>query len=394
MVDVSQNQFSSINHGKPWPVNSSAAKTKYVSLAGNRNLLIHFQSFIELFTKTVDFVESPSILNVSFCDIKSPVLANLYYFETMSTCDMRGNNFYGPLPDFFEDFSLLTYFDVSTNNLTGSFPPGIQNLNSLQYLDISRNPFMREGNSASTSVYQPDFSRMIRPPEAENYTCPEGRLVFNNGRIRLDPTFYDYRYCICDAEFYGDKGLCKKCMEGGTCHGKDFRETVDLRPSIMKIGSGYWPSPEPNNVTHLVKCPIPSACNPSDSCTCELNTSRKDKNAPSNRPQVLSLFTTCNHSCICHQGNTDRFCSRCLDGFYKLSGLCFRCKNGDLLYYYMFVPVFAVSFLALIWSYFYFNVRPLKWFVVTAIHSMLIMMLLEFLSAWFFPGGGTRRKIG
>ena len=52
----------------------------------------------------------------------------------------------------------------------------------------------------------------------------------------------------------------------------------------------------------------------------------------------------------------------------------------------MFIPVFAVSFLAVIWSYFYFNVRPLKWFVVTAIHFllMLIMMLLEFLPAWFF----------
>ena len=121
-----------------------------------------------------------------------------------------------------------------------------------------------------TSVYQPDFSRMIRPPEAENYTCPEGRLVFNNGRIRLDPTFYDYRYCICDAD--------------------------------------------------------------------------------------------------------------------RLGGLCFQCKKGDQLYYYMFIPVFAVSFLALIWSYFYFNVRPLKWFVVAAIHFlvMLIMMLLEFLPAWVF----------
>ena len=52
----------------------------------------------------------------------------------------------------------------------------------------------------------------------------------------------------------------------------------------------------------------------------------------------------------------------------------------------MFIPVFAVSFLAVIWSYFYFNVRPLKWFVVTAIHFllMLIMMLLKFLPAWFF----------
>ena len=146
MIDVSQSQFSSINHGKRWPVNSSAAKTKYVSLAGNRNLSIHFQSFLELFVKTAsDFVDSPSILNISFCDIKSPVPANLYYFETMSTCDMRGNNFYGPLPDFSEDFSLLTYFDVSSNNLTGSFPAGIQHLISLQYLDISGHPFMREG---------------------------------------------------------------------------------------------------------------------------------------------------------------------------------------------------------------------------------------------------------
>ena len=143
MVDVSQNQFSSINRGKPWPVNSSAAKTKYVSLAGKRNLSIDFQTFIELFTSTADF---------SFCDTKSPVLANLYYFETMSTGDMRGNNFYGPLPDFNEHFSLLTYFDVSANNLTGSFPPGIQSLISLQNLHFSKNPLMREGNSASTSA--------------------------------------------------------------------------------------------------------------------------------------------------------------------------------------------------------------------------------------------------
>ena len=92
---------------------------------------------------------------------------------------------------------------------------------------------------------------MMRPPEARNFTCPEGRLFFNSGRIRLDPTFYDHRYCICDADFYGDEGLCQKCMEGGSCHRIDFHETVDLRPSIMKIGSGYWPSPEANNVTTL-----------------------------------------------------------------------------------------------------------------------------------------------
>ena len=52
----------------------------------------------------------------------------------------------------------------------------------------------------------------------------------------------------------------------------------------------------------------------------------------------------------------------------------------------MFIPAFAVSFLGLLWSYFYFNLRPLKWFVVTAAHFllMLIFMLLELVPAWSF----------
>ena len=316
----------------------------------------------------------------------SRVLANILYLERMSTCDLRGNKFYGSIPDFFEDFSFLTYFDLSSNNLTGSLPAGIQNLISLQYFDISGNPLMRDENDATSNAFQPDFSRMIKPPEAENFTCPEGRITFNNGRVRLDPTFYEYRYCVCDAGFYGDKGLCKKCMKNGTCHRPAIVSSEHLRPNIMNISSGYWPSPDPNNATHLVKCPVPSACNPSDSCSCRLVTSPNDTRAPFKRPAVSSLTTTCDNSCICHQGNTDRFCSRCKDRFFKLGGLCFKCKKGDSFYYYLFIPIFAASFLVLIWSYFYFNLRPVKWFAVTAVHFllMLIMMLLEFLPAWYF----------
>ena len=386
MIDLSQNRFSSINKGKPWLENDTATKKSYLSLAGNRNLSIHFKSFLKLFTRKVDFVDGPSIVNVSFCDIKSPVLANILYLERMSTCDLRGNNFYGAIPNFFEDFSFLTYFDISLNNLTGSLPAGIQNLVSLQYLDISGNPYMRDNNGGSSSAFQPDFSRMIAPPQAENFTCPEGRLTFNNGRIRLDPTFYDYKYCVCNADFYGDKGLCKKCMDGGKCHQRTISELEDLLPNIMEISSGYWPSPDPNNATHLVKCPVPSACNPLGSCTCSLVTSQKDTHQTTLRPPVASLTTKCNHSCICRPGNRDRFCSRCQGGFYKLGGLCFPCKKGDSMYYYMFIPIFAVSFLALLWSYFYFNLRPMKWFAVTSVHFllMLIMMVLELLPAWVF----------
>lgn len=387
MVNLSQNKFVSINEGKPWPDTARAYTTSYVSLAGNRKLAINFTSFIKLFTRKVDFHESPSILNLSFCDITSLVLANVLYMERVSTCDLSGNNFYGTLPPFFEDFSFLTYFDVSSNNLTGSLPAGIQNMVSLQYLDISGNPSMRDGTSASSNVFNPDFLTMIKPSQADNFTCPEGRLTFNNGRILLDPTFYEYEYCVCDEGFYGDNGLCKKCMSGATCHRLAINAADDLRSNIMEVSSGYWPSPGPSNASHLVKCPVPSACNPTDSCTCRLVTSPKATNSSSGSRQSLSsLITTCNHSCVCHPGNTDRFCSRCQEGFYKLGGLCFKCKKGDLTYYYVFIPTFALSFLTLLWSYFYFKLRPIKWFVVIASHFllMLIMMLLELLPAWLF----------
>ena len=217
-VNVSQNQFSSINKGNSWPDNASATVSLHISLAGNRNLSINFVSFADLFARTVDISMSSrlSIINVSFCDIKSPLLSNMFYVPQLTTCDFRGNNFYGTIPDIITDNFMLTYLDFSKNNFFGGLPSGILSLNSLQTLDISGNPSMREGTSASSNVFIPDFLRMIKPSEADNFTCPEGRLAFNNGRIRLDPTFYEYKYCVCDDDFYGDNGLCKNCMKGGT----------------------------------------------------------------------------------------------------------------------------------------------------------------------------------
>ena len=387
MIDLSQNEFSSINNGMPWSTKPDRPEKLSISLAGNRNLAINISSFLELFSRVSNFHPRPSVLNLSFCDIEGPLPANVLYFEDMSTCDLRGNKFYGAIPAFFEDFSYLTYFDISSNNLSGSLPAGIQNLISLQYLDISGNPSMREGNSVSTDAFRPDFLRMVRPPKGDNFSCPEGHLTFNNGRIRLDPVFYEYRYCICDPHFYGSLGLCKSCMDGGTCDQVTVTVQEDLSPNIMKIAPGYWPSPDPKNVTHLVKCPVLAICNPQASCTCHLDTTHSDDSHPSNNMRSVStLMTKCNESCICHSGNTDRFCSRCEEGFYKIGGLCYPCVKGDLTYYYVFIPIFAISFLVLLWSFLYFNLRPIKWFFVTAVHFllMLIFMLLEFLPSWVF----------
>ena len=379
MIDLSQNKFSSINKGKPWSKKNSTVAQPYISLAGNRNLNIELASFMEIFSR------GPLVLNLSNCDIDSPLPSRVFDF-VMTTCDLHKKKFYGEIPDIFGDTSILNYFDISSNNLSGSFPLGIQTLISLQFLDISGNPSMREATTASSTVFRPDFSRMFTPKEKDKFSCPEGRLTISNGRIRLDPTFYEYKYCVCDTGFYGDSGMCKKCMDGGTCPQSGFTESNYVHPNIMKLRSGYWPSPTSNSVTHLVKCPVSTACNPSASCTCRLETTPKHTNSSHHRPSVSSLITTCNHSCICHEGNTDRFCSRCQDGFYKLGGLCFKCPKGDQIYYYLFIPSFAVSFLALLWSYFYFKLKPIKWFAVTAAHFLLMLtfMLLELLPAWVF----------
>ena len=121
MIDLSQNKFSSINKGKPWSIkkNVSAGAKSYVSLAGNRNLNIELASFMEIFGG------GPLVLNLSNCDIDSPLPARVFYF-TMTTCDLHKNKFYGEIPDIFGDTSILTYFDISWNNLSGGFPLGIQ----------------------------------------------------------------------------------------------------------------------------------------------------------------------------------------------------------------------------------------------------------------------------
>lgn len=385
IIDVSQNSFTSVNYGKTWsPGQKSYAK--YVSLAGNRNLSIEFESFLGVFRDKIDSGLNLMMLNLSFCDINVPFSSQLQYVDTLLTCDLRGNQFYGKIPDIAIDTLYVTYLDVSFNNLSGDLPKGIQSLLSLQYLDISGNSAMKQGIRKSENVLRPDFSRMTRPPVAVNFSCPEGKLTFNNGRVRLDSSFYQYKYCVCGSGFYGDSGLCKKCMPGGTCEQPIVMVTNDLQPSTMKMHVGYWPSPNANKVTHLVRCPVPKACNPSGDCTCRLQTSSRLTSQSSNL-SMSSLITSCNTSCICHHGNTERFCSRCQKGFYKTGGLCFPCpKAKDNLSFYIFIPVFAVTVLVMLWSFLYFKKAPKTAFIIVAVEFLLmfIFTLLEMIPAWVF----------
>lgn len=384
IIDVSQNFFTSVNYGQTWQ-SGRKSYAKYVSLAGNRNLSIEFESFLGVFRDKIDSGLNLMMLNLSFCDINVPFSSQLQYVDTLLTCDLRGNGFYGKIPDIAIDTLYITNLDVSFNNLSGDLPKGIQSLLSLQYLDISGNPAMKQGDRKSENVLQPDFSRMTRPPAADNFSCPEGKLTFNNGRVRLDSSFYHYKHCVCDSGFYGDSGLCKKCMPGGTCEQPDVKATDDLQRSIMKMNAGYWPSPSASKVTHLVQCPVSKACNPNGDCTCRLLAS-SSFTSQSNR-SVSSLVTSCDTSCVCHHGNTDRFCSRCRKGFYKTGGLCFACpKAKDNVSFYIFIPVFAVTVLVMLWSFLHFQTAPKTAFIIVAVEFLLMFVftLLEFIPAWVF----------
>ena len=133
-------------------------------------------------------------------------------------------------------------------------------------------------------------------------------------RMKLDPRYYGYRFCPCDFRYYGRRSHCLPCMEGAVCQS----QTLHYQRMIMK--TGYWPSSgRDNNVTHLVKCSSKlgissfhtSPCNPNGTCDCQLKLF-KDSNGTEAKPG-----TVCSSSCLCHNGNKDRFCSKCEDGFYK-----------------------------------------------------------------------------
>lgn len=384
LIDLSQNLFTSINSGAPCPSNNQS-QLRYVSLAANRNLTIDLDSFLRMLLNQHMKYPGPNlaVLNISFCDLQTAFPERLLSFCGLTICDLRNNKLNGSIPNIFPDYCYLTYLDVSLNDLSGDLPLGIISLMSLQNLDISGNPKMQQTKEHATNILQPDFTKMFRPGPVDNYTCAEGRLTFNNGHVRLDPTFYEYKYCVCDSGFYGDSGLCKKCMSGGTCHKPVVVTTNDLEPSTMKMHAGYWPSPSASKVTHLVRCPIPEACNPNGNCTCQLPTS-SNLTSQSNR-SVSSLITSCNTSCVCHFGNTDRFCSRCQKGFYKNGGLCFPCpKPKDNFSFYVFISVFAVTVLVMLGTFLYFRAAPQTALIIVAVELLIIfvLVLLKLFPAW------------
>ena len=165
----------------------------------------------------------------------------------------------------------------------------------------------------------------------------------------MDPSYYNRSLCSCNKGYYGHRGYCKPCMEGGSCK-METPTTNETRRSAsandfevkMTIGKGYWPCcGDFDSVTKLVKCreekkSVDKICNPLGDCQCWIQ-------LINGRPK-----TSCNSSCVCRHGNTGRFCSRCVDGYYKKGSLCVPCselgKNFPVILLLSFLACFDALF--------------------------------------------------
>lgn len=326
--------------------------------------------------------KSLRFLNIGGCNFGGLIPAELWKFLKLFTVDFSNNRLSGDIPSHSTDLKSLRIFDVSKNNLSGQIPRDITMIFNLIKLDVSNNPLMRQ--IKKLDFMEPDFTTLTRRISLDNFTCPNLRISHSNGLVVLDPSYYNYSLCVCDNTFYGSGRNCLSCMKGGKCNAqrpplKSPRQHNMV--SHMVMNAGYWPSPEHNNVTHLVRCSeklgasryVDTSCNPKGiNCKCEWKEENKS--------------TICNKSCLCSEGSKGRFCSLCEKNYYKKGIRCYRCADSGNISIYILaaLAVFTMVLLTLCFTFFYQKNRPLG--VMLAFAQIILLAVLAELHPRIIPG--------
>ena len=95
--------------------------------------------------------------------------------------------------------------DLSNNLLTGPIPSYYALFYALQVLDISGNPKMAAptiGKKALQNFMTIDLRTFRKSNPESNFSCPDARLTFSNGRLIMDPEYYRFVFCVCDNGYY------------------------------------------------------------------------------------------------------------------------------------------------------------------------------------------------
>ncbi len=284
------------------------------------------------------------MLVASNSGLKGELSNPFWSFHQVMYIDLSNNSLTGRVPlNYAYNMVYLFYLSLASNNFTGNIPKSFYApLKSLTYLDVRQNRFLKGKDTFPNMNMAVKYDMKI---QRDTFSCPTIRLSGSGGLVEMDPSYYDYSLCFCNKGYYGYRGYCKPCMQGGSCNidasmtnkTQTSRSTNEVK---MNIEKGYWPCCG-DNVTKLVRCRKQETfeeeiCNPSGDCKCGLHLANS-----------RFLKTTCNSSCVCHHGNKGRFCSQCIDDRYKKGSLCLPCpefgENYLVILILSFIACFVIS---------------------------------------------------
>ena len=313
------------------------------------------------------------------CGLRNSISIQLWDFQQILFIDLSANNLTGSIPSNARfSMAYLFYLTLASNNFTGELQVSFFSpLNSLTFLDVRDNRHLKSKGSLSNVYLEPMYAETLN--YEGKFSCPTLRLTITGGRAELDPGYYHYSLCYCNPGCYGHGNYCKPCMDGASCEEKNT-SPVNRLDTKMTINKGYWPCcGDFENVTRMVKCSQEEIfddeiCAPSGNCSCEL----KFVNG--------QLKTFCDKSCICRHGNKGRFCSQCVDGYYKKGSLCISCpefrKNFPVVLIVSFVLCFLVSIALLVCLR--YRKRVVLFFMFILAVTLIVLHFVSIIPGWFF----------
>lgn len=384
VLDLSSNSFNGFQENMTFSPN---LETLY--LTGNKHMVSDIKWLIAAIQPCKDSLRT---LMASKCALTGEIQGQIWNMASLMYLDLSVNNLTGGI-SLTNGYNLLYLFHVNlaSNNFTGELNPMtfFSPLKALTYLNIQNNPQLRsKAEHAFLPYMKPNYRLTL---QKSTFSCPSIDLTNTGGIVDMDPSCYDYSLCSCDEGFYGYSNHCIPCMDGGSCvrHATPLTSNVeseteqgnDIKMEIsMTIKKGYWPCCDTfDDVQRLVKCDKKEifekdVCSPSGDCLCHVK-------MVDGKPK-----TSCNSSCVCLQGSTGRFCSKCIDGYYKRGDVCVRCpefrKNFPVVTTVSFVVCLLVSVLLLSCFRSHKRLSLLAMFVFVV--TLTVLHFKSIIPGWFF----------
>ena len=393
LLDLSHNDFIGLEKNMAFNQN-----LEYLFLNDNVNL----RTDIGTMLRAIEPCKNLHIFNASNCSLQGQFSHNNYpvYLGPITNLDLGTNNLTGSIPSFRTryfagELDSLLYLSLASNQLVGNIPNTfLTSLKILNYLDIRHNSNLRAADLRFFQLkLKPNYQVAIRTKPNSNFSCPSFQLFTSSGEVHLDPSYYKYSLCSCDKGFYGYGNSCLPCMRGGLCKKakKQFPSTAAGDDKLSKdnhleikmtIKKGYWPCCQGfGDVQRLIKCEMnevfqTEVCSPSEDCQCRVAAS----------PYKMQPKTICNSSCICRLGNTGRFCSQCISGYYKKGPGCTKCPTLLEIFPYVTTTFFILCFSLSVVLLTRFRSHK-RVTLVVMIFLFVTLAFLDFFSvipAWFF----------